>query len=120
MGVFYLVSLWWSRDGPNPVLYRAFICVNRSSALFFLCTLCRQLVGQIILLFLSRFFCLLIKVLLKPNSLHLLNSTATFARPVTLTDRKGSFIFQNKGIAKSWRPTPAKPYGNLCQTCNLN
>ena len=86
MGVFYLVSLWWSRDGPNPVLYRAFICANRSGALFFLCTLCRQLVGQIIFL--------LFVVFLFANT--------------------GISVFLNKGVAKTQQPTPFKLCFDLC------
>ena len=109
MGVFYLVSLWWSRDGPNPVLYRAFIYANRSGALFFLCTLCRQLVGQIIFLFFVVFFCLpiqallffKIKVPLNINKLHPLNPAATFARPVGPIKHKSTSVFQNKGTAKT-------------------
>ena len=92
MGVFYLVSLWWSRDGPNPVLYSAFICVNRSGALFFLCTFCRQLVGQIIFLF-SRCF--------------------LFAN----TD---PFVFFTKGVVKTQNPTPVKPCFDPCRTCSSN
>ncbi len=92
MEVFYLVSLWWSRDGPNHFLYRAFICVNQSGALFFVHSLSSV-----------------------SGSDHF-----SFFRCFFLFANTDAFVFQNKDVAKTQKLTPLKPHCDLFRAYNPN
>ena len=126
MGVFYLVSLWWSSDGPNPILSRAFIRVNRGSALFFVHSL-SSVSGSdhfsfpLFFLFASiGRFVFLIKTSLRVDKSHLLKPAVTFASLVTPTSNNGISAFQNKSTFIRQKPTPLKTCCNLCQPCGSN